>query len=86
MKRVLPALFVAFCLLAATASKAAPPMALPDGAHAHHGGSATCGDYKCDPPEDCKSCPQDCGSCCGNSKCEPPEDCNSCPRDCGSCK
>lgn len=44
------------------------------------GGS--CGDRQCQPPEDCHSCPQDCGSCCGNNRCEPPEDCNSCPQDC----
>lgn len=44
------------------------------------GGS--CGDYRCQPPEDCRSCPQDCGDCCGNYRCEPPEDCNSCPQDC----
>jgi hypothetical protein len=47
---------------------------------------ATCGDGKCQPPEDCKTCPQDCGGCCGNGKCEPPEDCNTCPQDCGKCK
>jgi hypothetical protein len=47
---------------------------------------ARCGDGKCQPPEDCKTCPQDCGGCCGNQKCEPPEDCNSCPQDCGKCK
>lgn len=44
------------------------------------GGS--CGDYRCQPPEDCQTCPQDCGDCCGNYRCEPPEDCNSCPQDC----
>lgn len=42
----------------------------------------SCGDYQCQPPEDCHSCPQDCGDCCGNYRCEPPEDCNSCPQDC----
>ncbi|MFT5354323.1 MAG: hypothetical protein ACI9KE_001528 [Polyangiales bacterium] len=42
----------------------------------------SCGDYSCDAPEDCQSCPQDCGSCCGNGQCEPPEDSNSCPQDC----
>ncbi len=47
--------------------------------------SARCGDYRCEPPEDCHSCSQDCGSCCGNYHCEPPEDCRSCPQDCGSC-
>lgn len=46
---------------------------------------ATCGDGQCQPPEDCNSCPQDCGNCCGNHRCEPPEDCNSCPQDCGNC-
>jgi hypothetical protein len=46
---------------------------------------ARCGDYRCDPPEDCHTCPGDCGSCCGNYRCEPPEDCRSCPQDCGAC-
>jgi len=41
-----------------------------------------CGDNRCQPPEDCNSCPQDCGTCCGNYRCESPEDCNSCPQDC----
>ena len=41
-----------------------------------------CGDHRCQPPEDCRSCPEDCGSCCGNGRCEPPEDCRSCPQDC----
>ena len=36
------------------------------------GGS--CGDGQCQPPEDCNTCPQDCGQCCGNRRCEPPED------------
>ncbi len=45
----------------------------------------TCGDGRCQPPDDCNSCPQDCGSCCGDNRCAPPEDCNSCPRDCGNC-
>jgi len=42
----------------------------------------SCGDGSCSPPEDCNTCPQDCGQCCGNRRCEPPEDCNSCPQDC----
>lgn len=42
----------------------------------------SCGDGQCQPPEDCNTCPQDCGNCCGNNRCEPPEDCNSCPQDC----
>jgi hypothetical protein len=46
---------------------------------------ASCGDYRCSPPEDCNSCPQDCGDCCGDRRCAPPEDCNSCPEDCGRC-
>lgn len=46
---------------------------------------ASCGDYRCSPPEDCNSCPQDCGDCCGDRRCGPPEDCNSCPEDCGRC-
>jgi hypothetical protein len=61
-------------VLAAPSSEAAP--ASPHG---------SCGDGQCAPPEDCSSCPQDCGSCCGNNKCEPPEDCHSCPQDCGQC-
>ncbi|MGE0791289.1 MAG: hypothetical protein AB7S26_36785 [Sandaracinaceae bacterium] len=44
------------------------------------GGS--CGDGRCQPPEDCHSCEQDCGSCCGDHHCAPPEDCRSCPQDC----
>jgi hypothetical protein len=47
---------------------------------------AKCGDGKCSPPEDCNTCPQDCGKCCGDGKCLPPEDCNTCPQDCGPCK
>jgi hypothetical protein len=46
---------------------------------------ASCGNYRCEPPEDCRSCPSDCGDCCGNRRCEPPEDCRSCPSDCGDC-
>ena len=44
----------------------------------------TCGDGRCQPPDDCNSCPQDCGECnrCGDYRCQPPEDCNSCPQDC----
>jgi hypothetical protein len=42
----------------------------------------TCGDGRCQPPDDCRSCPQDCGDCCGDHRCQPPEDCNSCPNDC----
>ena len=64
-------------VLAAPSTQAAPT--------APHGGGS-CGDGKCSPPEDCSSCPQDCGSCCGNYHCEPPEDCHSCPQDCGPCK
>jgi len=48
----------------------------------------SCGDGKCAPTEDCKSCPSDCGNCapgCGNGKCDPNEDCKSCPPDCGRC-
>lgn len=45
----------------------------------------TCGDGQCQPPDDCHSCPQDCGSCCGDGRCAPPEDCRSCDRDCGRC-
>jgi len=42
----------------------------------------SCGNSRCEPPEDCNTCPQDCGDCCGNRRCEPPEDCDSCPQDC----
>lgn len=47
--------------------------------------TANCGDSRCEPPEDCHSCSQDCGSCCGDHQCAPPEDCHSCPQDCGGC-
>lgn len=47
--------------------------------------AGSCGDGQCQPPEDCHTCPQDCGGCCGNRRCEPPEDCRSCPEDCGPC-
>ena len=43
---------------------------------------ATCGDGRCQSPEDCNSCSQDCGSCCGDHQCRPPEDERSCPSDC----
>jgi hypothetical protein len=46
---------------------------------------ASCGDGRCSPPEDCNTCPQDCGRCCGDYHCAPPEDCHSCPEDCGPC-
>jgi len=68
--------FAAIGLAITAPSTQAAPAAL-------HG---SCGDGKCAPPEDCNSCPQDCGSCCGNYKCEPPEDCHSCPHDCGPCQ
>ncbi len=77
MKRALATILVGFTLLVVGSSKsqaAATPL------------GATCGDGKCSPPEDCNTCPQDCGKCCGNYKCEPPEDCRSCPEDCGPCK
>ncbi|MBX7192585.1 MAG: hypothetical protein K1X94_11035 [Sandaracinaceae bacterium] len=47
---------------------------------------ASCGDNRCSPPEDCNTCPEDCGRCCGDYRCAPPEDCNSCPQDCGPCR
>jgi hypothetical protein len=78
MKRALSVLLVFLALGAATASKAATVVT-------PHGGG-NCGNGKCEPPEDCNTCPQDCGQCCGNYKCEPPEDCRSCPQDCGPCK
>ena len=64
---------------AATPSRSATPAVAVD-ASPLQGGS--CGDNRCQPPEDCNTCPQDCGTCCGNFRCEPPEDCNSCPQDC----
>ena len=76
-----PAPFAAIRAVPATA----PP--LPTGT-ADNGAqplTARCGDYRCEPPEDCHSCAEDCGSCCGNHQCEPPEDCHSCPADCGAC-
>jgi len=53
---------------------------------------ALCGDEKCQSPEDCETCPGDCGACtvCGNQICEttgtPPESCQTCDIDCGRCK
>lgn len=60
---------------------------MPASAQSHDASplQASCGNGRCEPPEDCRSCPRDCGECCGNNRCEPPEDCNSCPRDCGRC-
>ncbi len=47
-----------------------------------------CGDGKCTPPENPKSCPKDCDGppppwFCGDGKCTPPENKNNCPKDCG---
>jgi len=50
-----------------------------------------CGDERCDAPENCTTCPGDCGACpvCGNEICEtngtPPESCQTCNIDCGRC-
>jgi len=43
-----------------------------------------CGDGVCDPLEDCRICPADCGCTpvCGDSICDPGEDHKSCPGDC----
>ena len=72
---------------AAAAPAAAAPAATPViGLPADPLDGARCGDGKCTPPEDCNTCPQDCGKCCGDGKCNPPEDCNTCPQDCGPCK
>jgi hypothetical protein len=74
----------ALALGTSSASRAADPVhgeAAIEGVPAQ----ASCGDYRCSPPEDCNSCPQDCGDCCGDRRCAPPEDCNSCPEDCGRC-
>ena len=52
------------------------------------GACAQCGDGRCEAPEDCASCPADCGACgpgCGDGRCEAPEGCASCPADCGAC-
>ena len=68
--------------LAAMGLLVAAPSTEAASAKAPHG---ACGDGKCNPPEDCNSCPQDCGTCCGNRRCDPPEDCHSCPQDCGNC-
>jgi len=62
------------------ASDLAPTPGIALEADELQGGS--CGDGRCQPPEDCNTCPSDCGTCCGNYRCEPPEDCNSCPQDC----
>ncbi len=67
----------------ALGSSVPAPVALPAPADPL---DAKCGDGKCSPPEDCNTCPQDCGKCCGDGKCNPPEDCNTCPQDCGPCK
>jgi len=42
-----------------------------------------CGNDKCEQGEDCRSCPEDCGSCCGNGTCDHGENCGTCPKDCG---
>ncbi|MCK6509928.1 hypothetical protein L6R29_08190 [Myxococcota bacterium] len=53
------------------------------------GSFATCGDSVCDPRENCRTCPADCGACtsasCGNQRCDVGEDCKTCPSDCGPC-
>lgn len=51
----------------------------------------SCGDGSCDPPENCGSCPYDCGKCpedpCGDGTCDGAEgeSCATCPKDCGAC-
>lgn len=46
----------------------------------------TCGDGSCAQPEDCVSCPTDCGACsCGDGVCTAGEDCATCEGDCGGC-
>lgn len=67
---------------AEASSSPAPPGANPVAVEADELQGGSCGDRLCQPPEDCNTCPQDCGECCGNRRCEPPEDCNSCPQDC----
>ena len=49
-----------------------------------------CGDKNCEPDENCKDCPQDCGKCppvCGDGECDlgGNESPWNCPEDCGSC-
>ena len=61
-------------------------VSLPTISHGEIPATATCGDSRCEPPEDCNTCPSDCGSCCGDGRCAPPEDCHSCSRDCGPCR
>ncbi|NCN69133.1 MAG: hypothetical protein GW904_05290, partial [Candidatus Altiarchaeum hamiconexum] len=43
-----------------------------------------CGDGKCDPGENCSTCPQDCGKCiiCGDGICDKNETYINCPQDC----
>ena len=50
-------------------------------------GQTTCGDTLCMSPENCSSCPQDCGTCgvCGDGVCSANESCAFCPADCGVC-
>jgi hypothetical protein len=76
--------------LAAQSRSAAVGMVAPDAVAPAVSGAeplqdAVCGDGRCSPPEDCNTCPRDCGTCCGDRRCAPPEDCNSCPADCGHC-
>lgn len=68
-----------------TPPEAAPAADIAEAPDAYEPLQGTCGDGQCQPPEDCRSCPQDCGGCCGDSRCDPPEDCRSCPQDCGPC-
>ncbi|WP_437289263.1 hypothetical protein [Sorangium sp. So ce406] len=53
------------------------------------GGAAVCGDARCEAPETCGSCADDCGVCppvCGDGTCEPErETCHACATDCGEC-
>lgn len=51
-----------------------------------------CGDNSCDQggsnPEDCETCPEDCGgpcTICGNGNCGAGESCSTCSADCGTC-
>jgi hypothetical protein len=49
-----------------------------------------CGDARCDPGENCGTCPNDCLKACGNGCCEagppgPAETCFNCPQDCNTC-
>jgi hypothetical protein len=61
---------------------AASTMALLTLSCASGGGSAVCGNGRCESGEDRFTCPADCGAFCGNQVCEVGESTASCPGDC----